>query len=389
MHLAFLQFGDFAEGWRRWKAGGPETYREQFRSLALVETLSRTHRITVLVFGQPPGETWLSDRVVARGLDLALFTGRRAFRAMAGPLGIDLMVTRAASPAALAWASGAGVPVLPFLADIFARGGLRAWWRNRDLARLFQSPVFPCIGNHSLNASRSLHQVLGLDKARILPWDRAPLPACGAAKTAPGTTRPARLFYAGALDPAKGVGDALEAVARLNAREVPVRLRLAGKGDPAPFAAEAADLGIAAEVDFLGLIGNDAARAEMAAADLVLVPSRHDYAEGLPNTLCEALAAHTPVIASDHPSFASRLKDGDSCAMFAGGDPAALAAAIARVLGDPALYGRLSANGPTSEAGLYVGMKWFDMITRFVDDPQNRTGWTVGHTLDQVEARLA
>jgi glycosyltransferase involved in cell wall biosynthesis len=44
----------------------------------------------------------------------------------------------------------------------------------------------------------------------------------------------------------------------------------------------------------LGVIAAEPVLDEMRNSDAVVVPSRHDYSEGLPNTIFEALASRSP-----------------------------------------------------------------------------------------------
>jgi phosphatidylinositol alpha-mannosyltransferase len=59
----------------------------------------------------------------------------------------------------------------------------------------------------------------------------------------------------------------------------------------------------------------------------------------------EALAAGTPVVASDNGGPAEILQHGQSGLLFATGDAAALADTVLRLLDDPALRGRLAEGG--------------------------------------------
>jgi glycosyltransferase involved in cell wall biosynthesis len=56
----------------------------------------------------------------------------------------------------------------------------------------------------------------------------------------------------------------------------------------------------------------------------------------------EALAAARPIVASSLPSSREFLRDGENALLVPPGDPAALAAALRRLLADPALAERLA-----------------------------------------------
>ena len=71
----------------------------------------------------------------------------------------------------------------------------------------------------------------------------------------------------------------------------------------------------------------------LAASDLLLAPSRR---EALSLTLLEASACALPIVASHVGGIGEVVEDGASGALVAPDDPAALAAAIAPLLADPA-----------------------------------------------------
>lgn len=72
----------------------------------------------------------------------------------------------------------------------------------------------------------------------------------------------------------------------------------------------------------------------LAALDVLVCPSDH---EPFGMVVLEALAAGRPVVASDTGGPSEILEDGKSGLLFRTGDPDALAAALFRVLDDPAL----------------------------------------------------
>ncbi|MGH9009591.1 MAG: glycosyltransferase, partial [Acidimicrobiia bacterium] len=78
------------------------------------------------------------------------------------------------------------------------------------------------------------------------------------------------------------------------------------------------------------------------AADAFAFPS---VKEGFGLVVLEALAAGLPVVASDIPVFAEYLRDGESALLVPPGDPAALAGALHRLAGDPAMRQTLAAGG--------------------------------------------
>ena len=136
----------------------------------------------------------------------------------------------------------------------------------------------------------------------------------------------------------KGVGDCLQAIARLKDEGVWLQMRFAGQGDLDHWRARAANLSIADRTEFPGTLPNAKVRAQMRACDFVIVLSRHDYAEGLPNTLCEGLAARAVVVISDHPAFVSRFDRDRDVSVFEAGNPDALARNVKALVKNQALY---------------------------------------------------
>ena len=127
------------------------------------------------------------------------------------------------------------------------------------------------------------------------------------------------------------------------------RLAIAGEGDlDAELRARAQATGVADRVHFLGNVGQDDVAAWFAAADVVAIPSVRDDSgnvDGLPNTLMEALASGTPVVATPAGGIGSVVRDGESGRVVPERDAAALRSAITGLLRDPAERARLGAAG--------------------------------------------
>ena len=108
----------------------------------------------------------------------------------------------------------------------------------------------------------------------------------------------------------------------------PARLAVAGRG---PLLGElqrqAAQLGIASQVTFLGVRHDIAAL--LAAADGLVLSSAW---EGMPNVVMEALAAATPVVATQVGGVAEVVEAGKSGFLAPSGDPNALSRAMRQLM---------------------------------------------------------
>lgn len=388
-HILLFQYGDYAAAWRSFAAGGAETYRDQKASVDFVARLAGRFKVTTLSICDRPHREELAPHLWSIGIPPRQAYSALRVMPLLQELSPDLLILRTPHRHALLWARGRRVPTLPIFADIFTETTLRQRLENRLIRWTLSGPHVPCVCNHSLNASQSLRTCLDLPPERIVPWDRAPLKSDPEPKTPNPPGQPFRAFYAGLVSTEKGIGDCLQALARVAAQTPAARIAMdfAGTGDLDHWRAEAAALGLSDQVRFLGNLPNEEVRARMRSADVVLVPSRHDYAEGLPNTLCEALAARTPVVISDHPAFASRLVKDRDCLVFPAADPAALAAALQRLQRDPGLRQRLSNQGPAALKSLHFGLDWFALMRKFIEDPTGSSGWVARNSLAALTAR--
>lgn len=286
-------------------------------------------------------------------------------------------------PALLRWGLDRGIAVGSVLADSFHLDPLRRWWRYRHLPALLNSPGVSLVANHGVNAARNLAE-LGVSADKILPWD-FPHPRSPAAFM-PKQVRPGdnhRLLYAGSILRSKGIGELIRAVALLSARRN-IELCIAGAGHVKKYRRLVEKLGVGEHVHFIGLIPNAQVRQRMRETDVVVVPSRHAFPEGLPLTLYEALESRTPVVASDHPMFRGHLRHEHSAMIFPAGSASKLASALDRLLNDPALYQRLSEGGLDAWRHMQCPVKWGPMIERWVRAAPSDQAWLADHALTGI-----
>lgn len=105
-----------------------------------------------------------------------------------------------------------------------------------------------------------------------------------------------RLIYVGRYDPAKGLGELLQAMAGVRAAGHDVKLDLVGGGSSAltqDYPDQARALGLTEHVRFVDEVSHDQLPSLLAEADLFVLPS---HSEGLPLSLLEALATGLPVV---------------------------------------------------------------------------------------------
>jgi len=171
------------------------------------------------------------------------------------------------------------------------------------------------------------------------------------------------LFTAGRLVRKKGFEYLIDAMRAIDPR---VTLAIAGMGDLASeLETRARTAGVASRVRFLGNVTQDAVGRWFAAADVAVIPSVRDDSgnvDGLPNTVLEALATGTPVVATPAGGIASVIDTGVNGVIVPERDPAALAAAISDLLQDRA---KASALGRAARAVVDERFGWGAAAARF------------------------
>jgi len=379
MDILFIQHGDYGDAYRKMLTSQKETYRDQFRSVQFLRDLANNNKVRVISFCPRPHTEQLEENLWSIGIeknnDLKkdLYSKLSSFKT-------DLLICRTPHLATLRWAAKNNITTLPCFADTFSAESFRSRINNYILRRVLERVEKPCIANHSLNASKSL-MLLGVDPHNIVPWDWSPIQFMTDPKSISNDNKSFSLTYVGVISKAKGVDTVFESIAILKNRNIKIELNIAGNGDIEFWNNYARNLGIASQVNFLGTIPSKSVLQVMRNNSAVVVPSKHEYPEGLPNTIYEALASRSPLIISDHPAFAGRVKPYNDCLSFVAGSANDLANKILELQSNVALYELLSKNSAKALQGLYIGEDWCDLMRLFINDPENKTQWTKERSL--------
>jgi glycosyltransferase involved in cell wall biosynthesis len=149
---------------------------------------------------------------------------------------------------------------------------------------------------------------------------------------------PPRIVSVGRFAYPKDFATLVEALERVDGD---YRAWLVGEGPLLPEVEEA--LGAPRLAERVQLLGSrDDVPGLLAASEVFVLSSR---SEGFPVSIVEAMAAGLPVVASDVGGVAEAVADGETGLLVPPGDPAALAEAVGRLLGDVELRQRLGAAG--------------------------------------------
>ena len=158
-----------------------------------------------------------------------------------------------------------------------------------------------------------------------------------------GYPRPGKtvLFLGRYDEPRKGVAVLIDALPTLVEHLPGVQVLIVGRGDEDELRSKAG--GLAGHLRFLGQVDDAAKASALRSADVYCAP--HTGGESFGIVLVEAMAAGTPVVASDLHAFRRVLRDGDAGRLVPVEDSAALAAGLVAVLEDDRLAKRYIAAG--------------------------------------------
>jgi len=198
-------------------------------------------------------------------------------------------------------------------------------------------------------------------------WSKLPIVHCGidpglfpSVEHQPGQQR---LLYVGRLAAAKGIPLLLESVARLAPRFPQLRLTVVGDGGDRPALEQmASQLKLTDMVDFVGYQSQAAVRQYLQHTDVFVLPS---FAEGVPVSLMEAMAAGVPVVTTQIAGISELVTDGASGYLVPPGDGESLTDRIERLIQDPELRSRFGQAGRATVAqsfNIHQEAAWLQQI---------------------------
>ena len=248
------------------------------------------------------------------------------------------------------------------------------------------------IDEYGVPASRVRTVADGTTVAGAVSPSPNPSPVRGRGETDPHPTRPlgggvqgggpglggegARpsIFYVGQLYPWKGAGLVVDVAARVPAAQVVI---VGGQtnwteNDPdiAALAERARELGVVERVELRGHVPYDQIPKALAAASVALLPLPDEPVARLftsPLKLFDYMAAGVPIVASDLPALREVLRHEENALLARAGDPDAFAAAVRRLLGDPALATRLGRQARADVDGYSWGARARALLDFFGD----------------------
>ena len=386
MRLLIFQYGNYYETIQRRQQGLPETYRAQYYSLDSIDKVIGNGTCMVVCLDAEPHDIQvgkyhlIGDRFQpqSKGLLYTLEVNRSARRILAiaenfKPTHVIVRTPGWVLQRVGRWAVQNNVHLLPVLADLFYQKGLKDRFRHRPLIQLLNHPDIKLVANHNYPASYSM-AAAGVEAEKIVAYD---WPVIRSPKTSPekhleSRKEPVGLLFVGQVSEAKGACDLFEAGVELNRAGYDIALDYFGDGEELGYLEQLnEELGLDHRIKFHGLTPNQLVMEAMRTADLVIVPSRHDYPEGLPCVIYESFETRTPLICSDHPSFVPRLKDGLGCKIFRAGSAHSLALAITQVIENPEVYAEMSKSTIEAWNAIQCPVTFGELISQWMASTQS------------------
>ncbi len=232
-------------------------------------------------------------------------------------------------------------PTLSVLACWAARGPIVATWHSSQTRSRALSAAYYLVQTamEKISARIAVSEAARQTLVKHLGGDAVLIPngvTCSdfeGAHPLPGYPRTGpTLFFIGRIDePRKGLQVLLRALPQMLAVHPDLEVLVAGPGDQEEVTEDLPE-GVREHVRFLGLVSDADKVSAFASADIYVAPNTGGESFGI--VLLEAMAAGTPVVASDLEAFARVLDDGRAGVMFATDDPASLAGTVLDLLAD-------------------------------------------------------
>lgn len=206
---------------------------------------------------------------------------------------------------------------------------------GKFLAREFESRGFKTLAEKMLRLADEIIVLSRLEEEIITRrWPDLRVTVLENAVDLPDLTETSKkrgsVLFLGRLHESKGLDDIIEAVRRLVADNTDFRFRAFGGGEKKDEFAASMSAVLGERFHFGGVIAGEAKRAELAAADIFILPSR--YGEGLPMAMLEAMAARCVVIVSEMASTGAVIVDGVNGFLIEPGNAAQLSERLSEAL---------------------------------------------------------
>jgi hypothetical protein len=351
--VACVQNGDFKLARSRIDAGLPEPYfgmRESVRAVdrllagreGLVVSLDgppsrdALDQLTLVSLDEPPA--WVRiGRIRAAMKARAVIAELEAFR----PSHVLLRVGGAIGLRVAEWCAQRRVPTVVLLANAVYGDSAYSRRMGRALMAQLNDPVFLKVGNYKATACASMIEYgLTRDKAVSYAFAGERSPSACAPKRL--DRRVCRLVFAGRMVIDKGPLELIEAISLLRALGIDARATMFGEGKLLERVRARALTFPEGVIETPGVVDNQTLFQALREATFACVPTRSRFVEGMPMALTEALAARTPVIASNCHVFKSAFRDGEGVRLFQEQDAQDLAETVAEVFADPTAYYAIS-----------------------------------------------
>ncbi|MBU1087009.1 MAG: glycosyltransferase [Candidatus Omnitrophica bacterium] len=383
--LIYFQVYDYQKTYYSLKNKDPETYLYQKQFSEFTASLINKHEIKevcVVCFGVAAEyDQILPNGIRAKGIPFSLTDQNQTqiakkFIDLYAPTHAIVLVPLSKL---IKYCTLKKIKTLVMIADSFTGTGLRGLISCWRFAWILNNKYVELVSNHNYPAS-CLLKSFGVYDQKIVPWDftwdidvdKYP------AKVFKENQQVWKFFYAGRIMAEKGVSDIIKAIYFLKKKNRDAKAVFAGGGNISEFEKQAADLGIADRIKFLGIVAHEQVLSGMRDADIVLVPSQIKSSEGMACTIYESFLVKTPLILSDHPVFREAVKNG---VFFKAGNSNSLAKAINALLDNPLLYNQLSRNSAAALKKLIVPFNSIEIINHWLSGLDADKQWLLEHSL--------